>query len=136
MRLFQNFLDYTKGSPFICFDTLQHNGCQKIPKVHPFYSFRHCDTVQKSHLKKVSFSKFPNGPPSVFFIFCNQLVQITSSQSNQLTNPKESPFSILSLGYSADVGRSRLVFRKTSANRVLVIQCTMFIAHIDAQCNQ
>ena len=49
MRLFWNFLDCTKGSPFICFDILQHNGCQKIPKGPPFYIFRHCDTVDKSH---------------------------------------------------------------------------------------
>ena len=46
MRL---FLDSTKGSPFVCFDILQHNGFQKIPKGPPFNIFQHCDTVQKSH---------------------------------------------------------------------------------------
>ena len=51
------FLDCTKGSPFFYFDILQHNGCQKIPKGPPFYIFRHCDTVQKSHFLK-SFGKF------------------------------------------------------------------------------
>ena len=36
---FWNFLDCSKGSPFICFDILQHNGCQKIPKGPPFTFF-------------------------------------------------------------------------------------------------
>ena len=62
-----------KGPPFICFDILKHNGCQKIPKGPPFYIFRHCDTVQKSHFFGQFFSVLKGSPPSIFFIFCNQL---------------------------------------------------------------
>ena len=46
---FEVFWIAPEGPPFICFDILQHNGCQKIAKGPPFYIFRHCDTVQKSH---------------------------------------------------------------------------------------
>ena len=52
MRLFETFwieIFSPKGPPFNFFDVLQHNGCQKIAKGPPFYIFRHCDTVQKSH---------------------------------------------------------------------------------------
>ena len=52
MRLFETFwIEYfsPKGPPFNFFDVLQHNGRQKIAKGPPFYIFRHCDTVQKSH---------------------------------------------------------------------------------------
>ena len=58
-----------EGPPFICFDILQHNGCQKIAKGPPFYIFRHCDTVQKSHLKNF-FGKFfhvSKGSPLQYF---------------------------------------------------------------------
>ena len=79
-----------KGLPFVCFNILQHNGCQKFSKGPPFYIFRHCDTVQMSVQN--------------LFIFCNQL---GVSQS-----PEGPPFTILSLRYSADVGRSRLVSRR------------------------
>ena len=77
MRLFfEVFWIAPEGPPFICFDILQHNGCQKIAKGPPFYIFRHCDTVQKSHLK-FFFGKFfhvSKGSPLQFFkIFCNQL---------------------------------------------------------------
>ena len=73
---FEVFWIAPEGPPFICFDILQHNGCQKIAKGPPFYIFRHCDTVQKSHFKKF-FGKFfhvPKGSPlHFFFIFCSQL---------------------------------------------------------------
>ena len=75
MRLFETFWIAPKGHPFICFDILQHNGCRKIAKGPPFYSFRHCDTVQKSHFEKF-FGKFfhvPKGSLHFFFIFCSQL---------------------------------------------------------------
>ena len=71
MRLFETFWIAPKGPPFIFFDILQHNGCQKIAKGPPFYIFRHCDTVQKSHFKKF-FGKFfhvPKGSPLQFFSF-------------------------------------------------------------------
>ena len=46
---FEVFWIASEGPPFICFDILQHNGCQKTAKGPPFYIFRHRDTVQKSH---------------------------------------------------------------------------------------
>ena len=61
----------SEGLPFICFDILQHNGCQKIAKGPPFYIFWHCDTVQKSHLK-IFLGKFfhvSKGSPLQFFKF-------------------------------------------------------------------
>ena len=135
MRLFfETFWIAPKGPPFICFDILIHNGCQKIPKGPPFYIFRHCDTVQKSHFKNffgqffqslkgppfnffhilqpAGVSQSPKGPPFyifrhcdtvqfIFFIFCHQL-EFHKTQ-------RVPPFTILSLRYSADFGRSRLV---------------------------
>ena len=104
MRLFETFWIAPNGPPFICFDILQYNGCQKIAKGPPFYIFWHCDTVQKSHFKKFSgkFFHAPKGSPlQFFFIFA------TSWSS---TKPEGSPFSILSLRYGADFGRPRLVF--------------------------
>ena len=131
---FWNFLDCTKGSPFICFDILKHNGCQKIPKGPPFYIFRHCDTIQKSHfkiflgnifqsLKGPPFNFFhilqpagvlqsPKGPPFYIFRHCDT-VQIIFFHilppAGVSQNPKSPPFTILSLRYSAVFGRSRLV---------------------------
>ena len=56
MRLFETFWIAPKGPPFICFDILQHNGCQKIANF--FGKFFHV----------------PKGSPlQFFFIFCNQL---------------------------------------------------------------
>ena len=48
---FELFWIPPKGLAFVCFDILQHNGSRKIAKGPPFYIFRHCDTVQKSHFK-------------------------------------------------------------------------------------
>ena len=61
VRPFETFWIAPKGHPFIYFDILQHNGCQKIAKCPPFYIFRHCDTVQKSNFKKF-FGKFFHVP--------------------------------------------------------------------------
>ena len=104
MRLFETFWIAPKGHPFVCIDILQHNGCRKIAEGPPFYIFRHCDTVQKSHFKKFFgiFSCPQRVPPSIFFHF---LQPARVSQS-----PKSPPFSILSLRYGADFGRSRLVW--------------------------
>ena len=103
MRLFETFWIAPKGPPFICFDILQHNGCQKIAKGPPFYIFRHCDTVQKSHFKNF-FEIFscPQRVPLHFFLHFLQPAGVSQS-------PKVPPFSILSLRYGADFGRSRLV---------------------------
>ena len=62
-----------------------NNGCQKILKRPPFYIFRHCDTVQKSHFKKF-FGIFKNlkGPPLIFFSYF--------ATNWSFTKPKGSPF--------------------------------------------
>ena len=107
---FETFWIAPKGPPFICFEILQHNGCQKIPKSPPFYIFRHCDTVQKSHSLHFFGKLFlvPKGPPSIFFIFCNQL---------EFRKARRVPlFTILSLRYGADFGRSRLVCLNSHKN--------------------
>ena len=77
------FLDCTKWSPFICFVILQHNGCQKNQRV----PLLHFSAVWhfKNHIKKIFWE-----------IFWSQRVP---------------PFTILSLRYGADFGRSRLVFQ-------------------------
>ena len=103
-RLFETFWIAPNGPPFICFDILQHNGCQKIANGPPFYIFWHCDTVQKSHFKNF-FGKFfhvPKGSPFNFVFHFLQPAGVSQS-------PKGPPFSILSLRYGADFGRSRLV---------------------------
>ena len=75
-----------EGPPFICFDILQHNGCQKIAKSPPFYIFRRCDTVQKSHLK-IFFGKFFHVSKGSPFNFLKFLQPAGVSQS-----PKGPPF--------------------------------------------
>ena len=83
---FEVFWIAPEGSPFICFNILQHNGCQKIAKRPPFYIFRHCDTVQKSHLNNF-FGKFFHVSKGSPFIFLNFLQPAGVSQS-----PKGPPF--------------------------------------------
>ena len=83
---FEVFWIAPEGPPFICFDILQHNGCQKIAKGPPFYIFCHCDT------SKISFKIFfweifsclQRVPPSIFFKFF--------ATSWSFTKPKGSPF--------------------------------------------
>ena len=103
MRLFKKNWIAPKGLPFVCLDVLQHNGCQKIPKGPPFTFF---GTV--TLFKNLVFIFFPEViqdlprvPPSIVFILCNQL-EFHKAQ-------RVPPFTILSLRYSADFGRSRLV---------------------------
>ena len=76
LRLFRSFLNCTRGSPLHLFRYFATRWMSKIRKVSPFYIFRHCDTVQKSHLK-IFFGKFfhvSKGSPLQFLkIFCNQL---------------------------------------------------------------
>ena len=103
MRLFETFWIAPKGHPFICFYILQHNGCRKFAKGPPFYIFRHCDTVQNS-LKKVRWEivSCPQRVPLSFFFHFLQPAGVSQS-------PKGPPFSILSLRYGVDFGRSQLV---------------------------
>ena len=50
-RHYATFLDSTKGPPLRLFRYFATQWMSKNPKGSPFYIFRHCDTVQKSHLK-------------------------------------------------------------------------------------
>ena len=71
MRLFETFWIAPKGPPFICFDILQHNGCQKIAKGSPFTLFGTV-TLFKNLIKNFFLGNFfmsPKGPPSFFFQF-------------------------------------------------------------------
>ena len=71
---FGTFWIAPKGPPFICFDILQHNGCQKIPKGPPS-TFFGTVTLFKNLFKNFlgNFFKSPKGSPSIFLIICNQL---------------------------------------------------------------
>ena len=77
---------------------------KKIPKGLFFYIFWHCDTVQKSLFPKKIFGNFFKSHQRVPLQFFHILQPAGVSQS-----PKGPPFTILSLRYSADFGRSRLV---------------------------
>ena len=106
MRLFETFWIAPKGPPFICFDILQHNGCQKIAKGPPFYIFGTA-TLFKNLIKKNFLGGFfisPKGPPLQFFFIFLQPAGVSQS-------PKGPPFSILSLRYDADFGRSACLNR-------------------------
>ena len=76
MRLFfEVFWIAPEGPPFICFDILQHNGCQKIAKGPPFTFFGTVTLFKNLILKNFLgiFFISPKGPPFNFLIFRNQL---------------------------------------------------------------
>ena len=103
-HFFEDFWIPPKGSPLQLFLYFATQWMSKNPKGSPFYIFRYCDIVQKSNFQKFYleiFLKSLNGPPLIFFPIFNQL-EFHKAQSVPL-------FTILSLGYSADFGRSRLV---------------------------
>ena len=84
MQLFFEIFWIAAKSPFICFDILQHNACQKITKGPSCYIFRHCDIVQKCHFQFFgNFLKSPKGPLQFFPYF---------PTSWSFTKPKGSPF--------------------------------------------
>ena len=72
MRLFfEVFWIAPEGPPFICFDILQHNGCQKIAKGPPF-TFFGTVTLFKNLIKNFFseiFSCLQRVPPSIFLNF-------------------------------------------------------------------
>ena len=99
---FENFWIPPKGLPFVCFDILQHNGCQKILKGPPFTFFGTVTLFKNLFLIFFrTFLKISQGSPFNFF----HILQPTGVSKS----PKGPPFTILSLRYSADFGRSRLV---------------------------
>ena len=108
---FETFWIAPKG-PFICFDILQHNGCKTIPKGPPF-TFFGTVTLFKNLINFFS-EIFKNLSAFIFsYLFCNPL-EFHKAR-------RVPPFTILSLRYSADFGRSRLVkiFKKEESN----LQC-------------
>ena len=125
MRLSETFWIAPKGHPFICFDNLQHNGCRKIAKGPPFTFFGFV-TLFKNLILKFFFGNFfhvPKGSPLQFFFQFLQPAGVSQS-------PKGPPFSILSLRYGADFGRSRLVFAdKGGCKSIMLLSfliCHMF----------
>ena len=103
MRLFLKLFGLHQSVPLHLYRHFVTQWMSKHPKGSPFYIFRHCDTVQKSHFN--FFWEFFSSPQRAalqfFFIFCNQL-EFHKAR-------RVPPFTILSLRYSADFGRSRLV---------------------------
>ena len=90
---FEIFWILPKRLPCVCFDILQHKGCQKIPRGPPL-TFFGTVTLFKNHILNFSrsFFKISLTPPLTFF----HILQPTGvSQS-----PKGPPFTILSLRYS------------------------------------
>ena len=70
MRFFFEFFRIPpKGLPFICFDILPHNGCQKIPKGLHFSALWHCSKISVSIFFR-KFFEISQGSPFNFFIFC------------------------------------------------------------------
>ena len=88
MRLFfEVFWIASEGPPFICFDILQHNGCQKIAKGPPF-TFFGTVTLFKNLIKKIFFGKFfhvSKGSPLHLFVIFLQPAGVSQS-------PKGPPF--------------------------------------------
>ena len=76
------------------------------PKGPPFNVF---DILQPTGV-----SQSPKGPPSMFLIFCNQL-EFHKAQ-------RVPTFTILSLRYSADFGRSRLVDKLVHGNVIMCVE--------------
>ena len=66
---FEAFWIPPKGLPFNFFNTLQHNGCQKIQKGPPFTFFGTVTLFKNLIFKFFSeiFLKSSNGPPFIFF---------------------------------------------------------------------
>ena len=105
------------------FDILQQTKVPKSPKGLLFYVFRHYETVQNSHFsfffrklkktlkKKSKFYCLRRVPPSICLIFCNKLDFQKARRVTPFTGLK--PLRFLSLRYSADFRRSRLVLRQT-----------------------
>ena len=96
---FETFWIAPKGPPsFVstfC-NTMDVKKSQRVPLLH-FSALLHF----KNLIFKIFLGKSPQRAPLHFFIFCNQL-EFHKAQ-------RVSPFTILSLRYSADFGRSRLV---------------------------
>ena len=82
--IFEVFWIPPKGLPFVFFDILQHNGCQKIPKCPPF-TFFGTVTLFKNLILKIFriFFKISQGSPLFSSYFATNRI---------FTKPKGSPF--------------------------------------------
>ena len=83
---FEVFWIASEGPPFICFDILQHNGCQKIAKGPPC-TFFGTVTLFKNLIQKIFSGNFfmsAKGPPFIFKKFF--------ATSWSFTKPEGSPF--------------------------------------------
>ena len=114
MRLFETFWIAPKGPPSFVSIFCNTMDVEKSQRVPPF-TFSGTVTLFKKFLG--NFFHVPKGFPLQFlFSFF--------ATSWSFTKPEGSPFSILSLRYGADFGRSRLVFPGVSCRR---IKCTVCI---------
>ena len=87
---------------------------KKSQRVPPFTIFGTVTLFKNLNFKIFSnfFLMFPKGPPFNFLKFCNQLEFHTAQ--------RPPPFTILSLRYSADFGRSRLVLTWRKYNLLMI----------------
>ena len=127
MRLFFEFSFVAKRSPFKFFDILQQTEVSKSPKGLPFQIFRHYETFKiLIFFPKISTKKFSNffkclqRPSFIFLIFCNKLDFRKAEIVPPFTILKTLRF--LSLRYSADFRRSRLVFYPHELTKI-VLKC-------------
>ena len=83
----------------------------KKPQSVPPFTFFGTVTLFKNLISKFFWEivKSPKGSPSVFVNFCHKPAGVSQS-------PKGPPFTILSLRFSADFGRSRLVGQNDHEN--------------------
>ena len=69
MRLFLKFFGLHQRVPLHLFRYFATQWMSKNPEESPFYIFRHCDTVRKSHLNFLGkFLKSPKGPFNFFHV--------------------------------------------------------------------
>ena len=97
--------DETKGSPLSVFSALRDLSEKKFPKGSPLQFFW--------VLRQTGYRKIPKGPPFNFFgaeTFFKKIFSAVEGNTETLMS-----FSLfLSLGYGADLGRSRLVLSRRS----------------------
>ena len=116
MRLFETFwIEYfsPNGPPlfFWCFATQwMSKNCKGSPFLH-FSALWYCSKISFQNF----FGKFFQVPKGLLFNFFSYF-----ATSWRFTKPEGSPFTILSLRYSADFGRSRLVSDTPEVTKIVL----------------
>ena len=112
---FETFWIAPKGPPSFVSTFWNTMDVKKIPKGPPF-TFFGTVTLFKNLIFKILLGNFFKVPKGLPFNFFHILQPAGVSQS-----PKGPPFTILSLRYSADFGRSRLLFFFVRQQNVCVV---------------